>query len=144
MKRMLLTTVFLMAVPLMAAATDEHPHEAAKKILAAYIEQQGHMFDALKGTKTEADLQRLDQVILQASTKMAECAKNLASLGPFDNQTAHTLWSVMATFEYERLGDMTMGDALQATPEALQRECKDSSVKARTRHWSAALAADGA
>ncbi len=78
------------------------------------------MLEALKKTKTEADLENLKQTISEASKKMATFAKDLAAHGPFDEQTARTLWSVRATREYELLGDATMADALQSAPVGLQ------------------------
>jgi hypothetical protein len=45
-----------------------------------------------------------------------------------------------------KFGEVAVGPALvvSASTSAFAGECKDSSVKVRTSHWTAALAVDGA
>jgi hypothetical protein len=120
MKHLLVIATLLISAPLKTFSQVANAQEAQQRILVGYIEQEAKMLEALKATKTEADLEKLKQTISEASKKMATFAKDLAAHGPFDDQTARTLWSVRATREYELLGDASMTDAIKSAPTGLQ------------------------
>ena len=103
-------------------AQEKQPKPDAKALVQEFPEIMSRMLDAVKSTKTEDDLKKLDEVVTQSSVRMTEIAKELGKLGPFDETATRSLWSVFATREYEVIGDNSMEASLQASPKELQEK----------------------
>ena len=110
----------LLVATLVAPAMPPDLQRKPQKIVVEYVVQQAALFEAVKATKTESDLVVLNQTVEKSSKTMVNLAKQLEALGPFDEQTSRTLWSLKATKEYEIIGAALMVDALRDAPSDLR------------------------
>lgn len=108
MKYLITTLTVILACVSSMEAQQKQPKTDAKALVQELPEVMSRMLEAVKLTKTENDLKKLDEVVTQSSVRMTEIAKELAELGPFDETTTGSLWSAFATREYEVIGDNSM------------------------------------